>query len=130
MFPPLASSGSREPPWLRSPRGAPARYKRRRVGGHPQSPGRGMPLHPRVWPPGPQSWGREQPPGLPTLGEARALAPELLGGELRAFGEGFELGPDDRWVADAGAEAAVGAGDNVFAAHEPSIADQALRHQR
>ena len=54
---------------------------------------------------------------------------ELFTGDPRAFGAGLELGPGDFGMADALAEAAIGAGDDVFFADQAGVLDQPLGHQ-
>jgi hypothetical protein len=57
---------------------------------------------------------------------ARALlnsTPQLLARDRRAVGQGAQLGPGDLRL-DAAAQAAVGAGDNVFAADDVGEGDQ------
>ena len=53
---------------------------------------------------------------------SRRAAPKLIAGNARAFGHGFELGPHDRGMHTAIelllGEAAVSAGDHVFAAND------------
>src|SRR5439155_6687444 len=59
----------------------------------------------------------------------RSLAPQLLGRDLCALRQRLELRPDDRRVADASAEPAVGAGDDVLLAHDFREADEPLGHE-
>src|SRR5579885_757778 len=73
-----------------------------------------------VWPTG--CWA------LPTPGN-EMLAPELRAGEPGALGQRLELGPDDRGMAHALAQPAVGPADHVLAPHQPREADQPLGHQ-
>src|SRR5690348_5189003 len=56
-------------------------------------------------------------------------APELFGGEPCALLERLEFCPGDLGVADAGTEAAVGAGHDVLAADELGVADETLRDE-
>src|SRR5579872_1109294 len=58
----------------------------------------------------------------------RSLAPEALGGELRALRERLELGPGDLRV-HASAEPAIGRGDDVVAADRLGEVDDPVRHE-
>src|SRR5258708_37746569 len=49
-------------------------------------------------------------------------APQLFTRQPRAFGHGFEFRPADLWAADPRAEAAIGAGHDVFAADDFGVA--------
>ena len=55
-------------------------------------------------------------------------APELASGERGALGQGFELGPGDLGV-DPAAEAAIGRGDDAFAADDVGKAQDAVGDQ-
>ena len=59
--------------------------------------------------------------------------PELVAGNLRAFGHGFQLGPHDRGM-DAAIElllrkAAIGAGNDVLAAHDAGKPEDTFSHE-
>src|SRR4026209_1126827 len=50
--------------------------------------------------------------------------PQLLAGNARAFGHGFEFRPGNLRIADPWSEAAVGAGHDIFPANDPGITQQ------
>src|SRR5215469_5633034 len=58
-----------------------------------------------------------------------SLSPELVAGQRAALGHGAQLGPDDLLVADAGADATVGAGLDVLFANDAGVIDQPLGDQ-
>src|SRR5579864_7245833 len=62
----------------------------------------------------------------PDLAAVSSPTPEDLGGAARAFGHRLELGPADRFVADACAETAIGAGQHILPPDQPGIAYEAL----
>src|SRR6185369_2854790 len=59
---------------------------------------------------------------------SNASSPKLLAGERRPVAERAQLGPGDLRM-DAAAEAAVGAGDQVFPADDLGERDDAVGHQ-
>src|SRR5919106_3324062 len=57
----------------------------------------------------------------------RSLAPQFLRRNARAFGHRLKLRPTHLGMTDSGADAAVGAGDDIFASHDFSVTHQAIR---
>ena len=53
-------------------------------------------------------------------------APQLFTRQPRAFGHGFEFRPADLWAADPRAEAAIGAGHDIFAPDDFGVAHEAV----
>jgi hypothetical protein len=61
-------------------------------------------------------------------GSENNSTPQLLARDRRAFAQGAQLGPGDLRM-DAAAQAAVGAGDDVFLADDFSERDDAIGYQ-
>src|SRR5579859_849272 len=77
------------------------------------------------------SWSWSTAPGRrrSCWSAARKAAPQRGRGAPGAFGHGGEFGPDDLLVADARADAAVGAAGDVFLTHDSGVPQQSLLDQ-